>query len=298
MAKGDIHNATGTVCKADKIACPIQGGHSDNIESYVAHHVEESGVDESRVKELIADGLPPADAVYVAKQKISETGNAVSREAEVVVKPPTRDEVNKRANEYLKEGYRSFKKRIENSGAEYPSPSYWNEMGASEKDLWEERALRKIARIDLIGEQKKGAPPSDSKEKPASKYVEGVGGQSESKAIRELPKEGKWDRSISASVNYRDENGEQKAIELVSPVGRLTDKKRIEIGRQLYVFTGQDPKRFEDVSDEEKLRWSSQRIIRNQNYSWTTSDDGEVSYSHDLGSGGSHSGRKIKMLDI
>lgn len=131
-----------------------------------------------------------------------------------------------------------------------------------------------------------------------ARYTNGVAGESESKAIRSLPAEGHWPRSVSGVVNFRDENGNQKSIELVAPAERLTDKKRIELGKQLWSFTGQDPKRFEDATDEQKLQWANQRIMRRQDYKWRTNEDGSVSYSHQHGSGGSHDGKDIKLVEL
>lgn len=72
MSKGQIHNTTGTICKAKKRACPLEeSGHSNSIEAYVEHHVKESGVNGEEVTAMIADGTPPADAVEVAKLGMS-----------------------------------------------------------------------------------------------------------------------------------------------------------------------------------------------------------------------------------
>lgn len=80
MAFGDIHNHNGSICKADKRPCPFgDEGHSKDLESYVDHHVQESGVDGSSVRTMIADGTPPADAVAVAKEGLSADSSTVSR---------------------------------------------------------------------------------------------------------------------------------------------------------------------------------------------------------------------------
>lgn len=68
MAFGDIHNHNGSVCKARKRPCPLGAeGHSKTVEEYVEHNVQESGLDGTAVKAMIADGTPPADAIAVAK---------------------------------------------------------------------------------------------------------------------------------------------------------------------------------------------------------------------------------------
>lgn len=83
MATGDIHNHNGSICKASKVPCPLGAeGHSKDIDSYVEHHVQESGVDGDAVRTMISDGTPPADAVEVAKNGLSATGSPLSREYE------------------------------------------------------------------------------------------------------------------------------------------------------------------------------------------------------------------------
>lgn len=81
MAAGDIHNSTGTICKAKSDAsCPLStdGGHSKDIDSYVEYQVETSGVDGDAVRAMIADGTPPADAVEVAKAGHRSVANSES----------------------------------------------------------------------------------------------------------------------------------------------------------------------------------------------------------------------------
>jgi len=70
MAYGDIHNTTGTICKAQREEnCPFSSdeGHSPDVESYVDYHVRHSEVDGDAVRAMIADGTPPRDAVEVAQ---------------------------------------------------------------------------------------------------------------------------------------------------------------------------------------------------------------------------------------
>lgn len=101
------------------------------------------------------------------------------------------------------------------------------------------------------------------------KYVDTVGGTSESKAVKEFPPSGSFDKAVSAIVQYRDEDGNFQNIEFIAQIDRLSDKRRIELGRQMWAFTGKDPQRFEDASDAIKLRWANQRIMRRSNYQWT-----------------------------
>ena len=130
----------------------------------------------------------------------------------------------------------------------------------------------------------------------SGKYSDGVAGYSESKAIKDLPASGAWPKAVSAQITYYDEANDLKTIELVAPLNRLTDAKRIEVGRQLWAFTGKDPKRFEDVPDRDKLQWINQRIMRRSNFSWKTDEYG-VSFTHDSGSGGRKPGT-IKLVDL
>lgn len=90
MATGDIHNHNGTICKARQGRCPFgEDGHSKDIDSYVEHHVQESGVDGDAVRAMISDGTPPADAVEIAKEGLSATGSPLSKEDEAY-----EDEIN------------------------------------------------------------------------------------------------------------------------------------------------------------------------------------------------------------
>lgn len=89
MATGDIHNHNGTVCRAEKGRCPFgDEGHSKDLDSYVEHHVQESGVDGDQVRAMIADGTPPADAVEVAKAGQSSVGTAAQKTPDSLQQSP------------------------------------------------------------------------------------------------------------------------------------------------------------------------------------------------------------------
>lgn len=88
MATGDIHNHNGTICRAEKIRCPFgDEGHSKDIDSYVEHHVQESGVNGEAVRDMISDGTPPADAVEVAKGGYGALGS-VQQEVDALKESP------------------------------------------------------------------------------------------------------------------------------------------------------------------------------------------------------------------
>lgn len=127
-------------------------------------------------------------------------------------------------------------------------------------------------------------------------YVDTVGGKSESKAVKELPASGRFDRAVSAVIQYRDEEDKPQTMELIAQIDRMSDKRRILLGRQMWAYTGQDPKRFEDATDKEKLHWANQRIMRRSNLRWTNKD-GYVSYEHDHG-GGSRDASSMKLVEI
>lgn len=57
--------------------------------------------------------------------------------------------------------HEEIRQQILDAGIEYPEPTYWNEMGGSEKDLWEERQLRSIIRRESM------TATSDAAEVPA-----------------------------------------------------------------------------------------------------------------------------------
>lgn len=101
MARGDIHNSTGTICKAQSDAtCPLStdGGHSKDLESYVEYQVENKGVDGGAIRAMIVDGTPPADAVEVAMSGLSSTGPSLSREDEAID-----DEIDEETYGYIRD---------------------------------------------------------------------------------------------------------------------------------------------------------------------------------------------------
>jgi hypothetical protein len=127
-------------------------------------------------------------------------------------------------------------------------------------------------------------------------YVDTVGGTSQSKAVKDLPAAGRFDKAVSAVVQYRDEADKPQTMELIAQIDRLSDKRKILLARQLWTYTGQDPKRFEDATDEQKLHWANQRIMRRSNLRWTNKD-GYISYQHDQG-GGSRDASSMKLVEI
>jgi len=68
MAYGDIHNDSGTVCRARKKPCPLgEYDHSPSVEEYIYHKAKELRVDPSMIQRAVADGAKPAEAVALAK---------------------------------------------------------------------------------------------------------------------------------------------------------------------------------------------------------------------------------------
>ncbi len=302
MAYGEIHNSTGTICRATR-SCPIEGGHSKDVDEYIETKVAEEGIDGDRVREMVKDGTPAGEAVAIVKEGL----DAQVSESKFSFRKPAPSAA---IGSYVMTDEKLDIHRV------YPGQRFYDSQGGAY--IVESAARGQFATLNPIGQD--GTVPanprgadgeirvtSDPKtsnhlrllERPQDpRYIDGVPGQSESRAIRELPAEGHWPRSVSAVVNFRDENGDPKSIELVAPAERLTDKKRIELGRQLWSFTGQDPKRFEDATDQQKLQWANQRIMRRQDYKWKTNEDGTVSYSHRMGSGGSYDGKDIKLVEL
>lgn len=130
-----------------------------------------------------------------------------------------------------------------------------------------------------------------------SGYIDSTPGQSESKAVSDFPEgKGRYDYAALASLTYSNEDGNPEQIELLAPIGRLTDGRRIELGRQLWAFTGKDPKRYEDVSDKDKLQWANQRIMRRNNFEWANDGD-TISYSHENGTG-SKNATRMKLVNL
>ena len=97
----------------------------------------------------------------------------------------------------------------------------------------------------------------------------------------------------------------QKPLENGRPVGnvtvivpnvkRLTDKKRLEIGRKVWEFSGKDVAVWDKASDEEKLRWSNTHMGR---YGTTELEvkHGSVSWTTKNTSASNHSTEDVKLL--
>lgn len=313
MAYGEIHNSTGTICKAT-VSCPLEGGHSKDVEEYIHTVASEQGLDEERVRALVSDGTPAVDALAIVRQGLDAQPASARKSVPLTAVPEelafVRPERTPAIGDYQMTDEKLDIHRV------YPGERFYDSEG---KAYIVETAQRgHFATLTPIGEDgtvPRPAPGVDGAirveldpksssflrklEKPRDlRYSDGAAGQSESQAIRDLPAEGKWDRSVSAVLNYRDEEGDPKSIELVAPVERLTEKKRIQMGRELFAFSGLDPQRYEDATDEAKLQWINQRIMRREDYRWRTNSDGTVSYSHRQGSGGSYDGKDIKLVEL
>lgn len=96
---------------------------------------------------------------------------------------------------------------------------------------------------------------------------------------------------VAFSQRPRGEDGKhpESVTVLVPNVKRLTDKKRMEIGRQVWEFSGKDVKTWDDTPDSEKLRWSNTHMgrygdtdvkVKNGAVSWVTSRS--VSSNHSI----------------
>lgn len=302
MAYGEIHNSTGTICKATK-SCPIEGGHSKDVDEYIEAKVAEDGIDGDRVRAMVKDGTPAGEAVAIVKEGLDAQ---ISEQKFNFRKPAPSAAIG---------SYGMTDEKLDINRI-YPGQRFYDsDGGAYIVETAQRGSFATLTKIGADGTVPRPKPGADGEirvtgdpktsnhlralEAPKDpRYTDGVAGQSESQAIRELPAEGHWPRSISAAVNFRDENGDQKSVELVAPVERLTDRKRIELGRQLWSFTGQDPQRYEDADDKQKLQWANQRIMRREDYKWKTDEDGTVSYSHRMGGGGSHDGKAIKLVEL
>lgn len=69
MSYRDIHNSTGTICKARFRACPLEdsesGGHSESIDSFVDYHETNNDSNAKQLKELLKEGLSPKEALEI-----------------------------------------------------------------------------------------------------------------------------------------------------------------------------------------------------------------------------------------
>lgn len=77
MSYGDIHNSTGTICKARFRSCPLEdsesGGHSESIEGFIEYQASTNDIPKKELKALLDEGLPPKDALQVVEGGYSST---------------------------------------------------------------------------------------------------------------------------------------------------------------------------------------------------------------------------------
>lgn len=82
---------------------------------------------------------------------------------------------------------------------------------------------------------------------------------------------------------------------LVPNVKKLTDKKRLEIGRQVWEFSGKDVEKWDQAPETERLRWSKTHMGR---YGTTQVEveNGSVSWVTDSTVAGNHSIENVKLI--
>lgn len=312
MAYGNIHNKTGTICKAKSDAtCPLttDGGHSSNEDEYINTVSSKEGIDPERVKALISEGTPRQDAISVVKDSLDEARSTKNENENARKIGFIKPESNKAIGRYEMTDERLDLNKV------HPGDRYYDsDGGAYIVETVQKGQTVTLSSIGSDGTVPRNTDGSDGdlrvdsteegsflrKLKPSqhADFITTSPGHSESRSVKELPSGGSWPKSITAQLNYRDDNGDSKSIELVAPIGRLTDNKRIEIGKELWAFTGKDPRVFDKSTDKQKLNWINQRLMRRENYSWSTKSDGSVSYTHSRGSGGSHQDKEIKLLEL
>lgn len=94
---------------------------------------------------------------------------------------------------------------------------------------------------------------------------------------------------VAFSQKPRGEDGAhpETVTMLVPNVKKLTDKKRMEIGREVWEFSGKDVKIWDDAPDSEKLRWSNTHMgrygdtdveVKNGAVSWVTENSLSSNY--------------------
>lgn len=131
----------------------------------------------------------------------------------------------------------------------------------------------------------------------AGGYADGTPGKNDSEALSYLPRgKGSYPKVALGEISYLNEKGESERVTLVAPTGMLTSKKRMQLGRELWAYTGLDPQRFEDVTDKERLTWADQRISSTTGFKFEQ-DDVSVAYDHDLGMG-VRDAKLIKLVQL
>lgn len=84
--KGDIHNSSGTICRAEKRPCPLGAdGHSKNIEDFIEVNAAKHGYDADTMRRYASEGMKPKEILILAKEN-SRTVATLNGEKSVVKK--------------------------------------------------------------------------------------------------------------------------------------------------------------------------------------------------------------------
>jgi len=283
MAYGDIHNKTGTICKAQSDAtCPLStdGGHSRNADEYIDMVSARDGLDAERIREIVREGNSPKDALSIVKDSIDSELPRSKRPSAL------------RSNPGLL-NFRKTEERFDLASAE-PGDRYYDDDG----DVFVVIAVKRGAYADLTMLNSDGSAallPSgrpvpnvlvdtDPKSSGSMKLARpmrserGMGGPAASKAIRDLPRKGRLAKAAVGSTSYTDERGNPKSIQLVAQGKRLTDEKRLKFGRALWAAAGYDVAEYDSRLSFDNLTWTNRRLVERENFSWKTEKDGTIHY--------------------
>ena len=281
MAYGDIHNKTGTICKARSDAtCPLSadGGHSRDTDEYIDTVSARDGLNADRIRAIMRDGNSAREAVSIVSEGLDgELFGSKSADSG-------------RSNPHL----RNFQRTEEPLDLDTvrPGDRYYDGTGK----VYVAIAVERSQSVGLAALKADGTAPLDSYGRPAAELVldrnsaqksplrlarplskgRSAGGPAASKAIRDLPSKGRLSRAVIGLMSYTDESGRSRDIELVASGRRFTEKKRLNFGRALWEAGGYDVAEYDSRSKADRLSWTNLRIEEQSNFSWQTEPSGRI----------------------
>lgn len=93
-------------------------------------------------------------------------------------------------------------------------------------------------------------------------------------------------------------SGRNNMVRVIVPnVGRLTDKRRLEIGREAWKMSGRTTEQWDAASEEERLRWTRSHMGRYDAVEVEVAD-GRVGWSTSTTSGTGYSLEDVRLLEL